>query len=53
MVFVAVATLVGAAHLVTGRWVVRPRLLRVMLVVLAAATGVFGVLRWVILGTGA
>lgn len=47
MLLVLVATVVLAAHLVTRRWWLPPRLLTGALVVLAVATGAFGVLRWI------
>lgn len=47
MLLTLVATVVAGIHLVTRRWLVRPRHLTQALLVLAVATGVFGVWRWI------
>ncbi len=53
MALVVIATIVLTVHLATGRWLVRPMVLRSTLIILAAAIGVFGALRWALLATGA
>lgn len=47
MALTMLAAVAASAYAVTGRWLVRPRLLLGALVVLGIATGVFGVWRWI------
>lgn len=49
MALVAVGTVAVMAHLLTGRWLVRPVVLKSALFVLAVAIGAFGILRWTML----